>query len=86
MTSQGHALAAEEGIACLLRRTYRAAEEPASDGEYDFMTYFECADRDVPVFRGKRRYEGSGALWPSLPQAARPARNGCTTAGHPSSE
>jgi hypothetical protein len=50
MTSQGHALAAEEGIACLLRRTYRAAEEPASDGEYDFVTYFECADRDVPVF------------------------------------
>jgi hypothetical protein len=50
MTSQGHALAAEEGIACLLRRTYRAAQEPAEAGEYDFVTYFECADRDVPVF------------------------------------
>jgi hypothetical protein len=50
MTSAGHALAAEEGIACLLRRTYRAAQEPAPDGEYDFITYFECAERDVPVF------------------------------------
>jgi hypothetical protein len=51
MVSQGHALAAEEGIACLLRRTYRSAQEPAPEGEYDFVTYFECADGDVPVFR-----------------------------------
>jgi hypothetical protein len=50
MTSEGHALAAGEGIACLLRRTYGAAQEPAPDGEYDFVTYFECADEDVPVF------------------------------------
>jgi hypothetical protein len=50
MTSEGHALAAEAGIASLLRRTYRAALEPAPDGEYDFVTYFECAERDVPVF------------------------------------
>jgi hypothetical protein len=49
-TSEGHALAAEAGIECLLRRTYRAATEPAPNGEYDFVTYFECADRDVPVF------------------------------------
>lgn len=51
MTREGHALAAEAGIECLLRRTYRAATEPAPDGEYDFVNYFECADRDVPVFR-----------------------------------
>ena len=50
MTREGHALAAEEGIACLLRRTYRSAQEPAPVGEYDFVTYFECADGDVPVF------------------------------------
>jgi hypothetical protein len=49
-TSEGHALAAEAGIGCLLRRTYKAATEPAPDGEYDFANYFECADRDVPVF------------------------------------
>ncbi len=49
-TSEGHALAAEAGITCLLRRTYKAATEPAPAGEFDFVTYFECADRDVPVF------------------------------------
>jgi hypothetical protein len=50
MRSQGHALAAEAGIACLLRRTYKPPAEPAADGEYDFVNYFECADADVPVF------------------------------------
>ncbi len=50
MWSEGHALAAAAGIECLLRRTYRAAAEPAPDGEYDFVTYFECADADVPGF------------------------------------
>ena len=50
MTSEGHALASEAGIACLLRRTYKALTEPAANGEYDFITYFECADTDVPVF------------------------------------
>jgi hypothetical protein len=51
MTSEGHALAAEEGIACLLRRTYRHPVEPAPEGTYDFITYFECADADVPTFQ-----------------------------------
>jgi hypothetical protein len=50
MLSQGHALAAQAGIACLMRRTYRNAHEPAPGGEYDFVNYFECADSDVPVF------------------------------------
>jgi hypothetical protein len=50
MTSEGHALAAAAGIECLLRRTYKAATEPAPDGEYDFVTYFECADAEVEVF------------------------------------
>ena len=50
MTSEGHALAAADGIACLLRRTYRHPVEPAPDGAYDFITYFECADADVPTF------------------------------------
>jgi hypothetical protein len=44
MTHQGHALAPEAGIRCLMRRTYR------SEGDYDFLTYFECADEGVPVF------------------------------------
>jgi hypothetical protein len=50
MRAEGHALATEAGIACLLRRTYRSATHPAPDGAYDFLTYFECADRDVPTF------------------------------------
>ena len=50
MQSQGHALAAAPGIACLLRRTYKSLAEPAADGDFDFISYFECADADVPVF------------------------------------
>ena len=50
MVNEGHALAAEAGIACLMRRTYKNPTEPARDGAYDFITYFECADADVPRF------------------------------------
>jgi hypothetical protein len=50
MRSQGHALAAAPGIACLLRRTYKSLTEPATGGDFDFVSYFECADADVPVF------------------------------------
>ena len=50
MTSAGHALAAAAGIPCLLRRTYKYPTEPAPEGSYDFVTYFECADADVPTF------------------------------------
>jgi hypothetical protein len=48
--TEGHALAAAAGIPCLLRRTYRSPTEPAPEGTYDFVNYFECADADVPVF------------------------------------
>lgn len=44
MRNEGHALAAAPGIASLMRRTYR------SEGSYDFLTYFECADEHVPTF------------------------------------
>jgi hypothetical protein len=50
MKSEGHALAAAAGIPCLLRRTYRHPTESAPEGTYDFVTYFECADADVPTF------------------------------------
>jgi hypothetical protein len=52
MVSQGHALAAAAGIPRLMRRTYRNPTEPAPDGAYDFLTYFECADAAVPTFHG----------------------------------
>jgi len=57
MLNQGHALAAEAGIPCLLRRTYRYPTEPAPEGAYDFVSYFECADADVGTF-----YEVCAAL------------------------
>jgi hypothetical protein len=50
MVSQGHALAAAAGIPCMMRRTYRNPAEPAPDGEYDFVNYFECADEDISTF------------------------------------
>ncbi len=50
MTAEGHALAAAEGIPCIYRRSYHALEQPAPEGSYDFLTYFECADADIPVF------------------------------------
>jgi hypothetical protein len=50
MINQGHALAASAGIPRLLRRTYRHEREPAPEGHYDFINYFECADGDVTVF------------------------------------
>ena len=55
MVSQGHALAAEAGIPCLLRRTYKHPVEPAPPSAYDFITYFECADADVPTFHASAR-------------------------------
>ena len=50
MVSEGHALAAQAGIACLMRRTYDHERQPAPAGAYDFLTYFECADADIPTF------------------------------------
>jgi hypothetical protein len=50
MVNEGHALASQAGIACLMRRTYKNAVEPAPTDAYDFLTYFECADADVPTF------------------------------------
>jgi hypothetical protein len=50
MLHEGHALVAAAGIAHLMRRTYKHAMEPAPDGAYDFVNYFECADASVPQF------------------------------------
>jgi hypothetical protein len=50
MVAEGHALAAADGIPRIYRRTYHALDQPASDDAYDFITYFECADPDIPLF------------------------------------
>jgi hypothetical protein len=44
MRNEGHALAASTGIASLMRRTYK------STSDYEFITYFECADEHVATF------------------------------------
>jgi hypothetical protein len=50
MVSEGHALASAAGIECIMRRTYWHPAEPAPAGTYDFVSYFECSDADVPTF------------------------------------
>ncbi len=50
MIAEGHALASAEGIPCIYRRSYHALDQPAPEGTYDFVTYFECADADIPIF------------------------------------
>jgi hypothetical protein len=50
MVHEGHALAASAGIASVMRRTYKSESQPAPDGNYDFATYFECADADLSTF------------------------------------
>jgi hypothetical protein len=50
MLSEGHARAAAAGIPALMRRTYRCSDEPSAEDEYDFLTYFECAEVDVATF------------------------------------
>ena len=57
MASEGHALTAAAGIPALMRRTYRCGDtsfrlkaEATGAPEYDFITYFECADADVSTF------------------------------------
>lgn len=47
---QGHARAAEEGIATLYRRLFHNPDGYQRDGEYDFVTYFECAAEEMGVF------------------------------------
>lgn len=48
--SDGHPMVAAAGVACLLRRTYKHPIEPAPEGGYDFLNYFECAEEHVATF------------------------------------
>jgi hypothetical protein len=51
MLNEGHARAAAAGVSCLMRRTYKYESEPAPASAYDFLTYFECAEKHIPVFQ-----------------------------------
>ena len=46
----GHAIAAEHGIQTIYRRLYHNPDWYQRANEYDFATYFECADEHLPTF------------------------------------
>lgn len=46
----GHAKAAEQGIETIYRRLYHNPDGYQRADEYDFITYFECADEHVATF------------------------------------
>jgi hypothetical protein len=47
---KGHARAAEAGIGTIYRRLYYNPDGTGRDGEFDFITYFECADEHLSTF------------------------------------
>jgi hypothetical protein len=49
-TVKGHATAAEAGIRTIFRRLYHNPDGYQRDGEFDFVTYFECSDEHLPTF------------------------------------
>lgn len=46
----GHARAAHAGISTIFRRLFHNPDGYGRDGEYDFVTYFECTDEHVDTF------------------------------------
>ena len=63
---KGHALAAEAGIATIFRRLYHNPDGYQRPKEYDFITYFECADEHLGVFdkiRAALRDERKNPEW-----------------------
>lgn len=49
---KGHARSAEAGIPTIFRRLFYNPEGVSREGEFDFITYFECADEHLPTFDG----------------------------------
>lgn len=47
---KGHAMSAEAGITTIFRRLYYNPDGHGRDGEFDFITYFECADEHLATF------------------------------------
>jgi hypothetical protein len=71
----GHAQAADEGIASIFRRLFHNPDGYQQAGEYDFITYFECAPEQLDIFsrvhqslrdtskNPEWRYVNEGPLW-----------------------
>jgi hypothetical protein len=51
LIAKGHALAAEAGIPCIVRRLVHAPDGYGREGSYDFIGYFEFADEHAATFR-----------------------------------
>jgi hypothetical protein len=47
---KGHARAAEAGIETIFRKLYYNPDGHSRPGEWDFVTYFECADEHLATF------------------------------------
>jgi hypothetical protein len=47
---KGHARAAEAGISTIYRKLYYNPDGHSRDNEWDFVTYFECADEHLATF------------------------------------
>ena len=47
---KGHAVAAEAGIPTIYRRLYYNPDGHDQENQFDFITYFECADPDLGTF------------------------------------
>jgi hypothetical protein len=47
---KGHARSAEAGISTIYRRLYYNPDGHSREGEFDFITYFECADEHLMTF------------------------------------
>lgn len=47
---KGHALAAEAGIPAIYRKLYYNPDGHGRSNEWDFVTYFECADEHLQTF------------------------------------
>jgi hypothetical protein len=54
-TVKGHARAAEAGITTIYRRLYYNPDGHGRPGEFDFISYFECADEHLATFDQIRR-------------------------------
>jgi hypothetical protein len=49
---KGHARAAEPGISTIYRKLYYNPDGHGRENEWDFVTYFECADEHLETFDG----------------------------------
>jgi hypothetical protein len=47
---KGHARSADEGIPTIFRKLYHNPDGYQREGQYDFITYFECVDEHLATF------------------------------------